>query len=298
MDAYDDPNAEADLAIYRAQFGLPACTTANGCFHKTNQTGGTSYPRGNTGWAEEISLDIDMASAICPNCHILLVEASSNSNANLYAADDYAASQTSWISNSWSGGESSSEASNDSHFNKSGKVFTFATGDSGYGAQYPATSPYVVAVGGTSLSKASNSRGWTETAWSGAGSGCSAYETRPNWQSSNANIASVCGNRAEADISAIGDPNTGVSVYDTYHEPGWLVFGGTSVATPIIASVYALANNAGTVGGNASSLYSHTSSFFDVTSGSNGNCGTLLCNATSGWDGPTGLGTPNGSGGF
>ena len=298
VDAYDDPNAEADLGVYRAKFGLSSCTTANGCFRKTDQTGGTNYPRGNTGWAEEISLDIDMASAICPNCHILLVEASSNSFANLLAADDYAASQTSWISNSWSGGESSGEGSYDSHFNKSGKVFTFATGDSGYGAQYPATSPYVVAVGGTSLKKASNSRGWTETAWSGAGSGCSAYESQPSWQSGNANITSVCGNRAEADISAIGDPNTGVSVYDTFRESGWLVFGGTSVATPIIASVYALANNASTVGGNASYLYSHTSSYFDVTSGSNGNCGSLLCNATSGWDGPTGLGTPNGSGGF
>ena len=298
VDAYDDPNAEADLGVYRSKFGLPACTTANGCFRKTDQNGGTNYPRGNTGWAEEISLDIDMASAICPNCHILLVEASSNSFANLLAADDYAASQTSWISNSWSGGESSGEASNDSHFNKSGKVFTFATGDSGYGAQYPATSPYVVAVGGTSLKKASNSRGWTETAWSGAGSGCSSYESQPSWQSSNANITSVCGKRAEADISAIGDPNTGVSVYDTYRESGWLVFGGTSVATPIIASVYAVANNASTVGGNASYLYSHTSSYFDVTSGSNGSCGSLLCNGTSGWDGPTGLGTPNGSGGF
>jgi subtilase family serine protease len=299
VDAYNDPNAESDLGVYRAQFGLPICTTANGCFRKTDQNGGTSYPRGNTGWAEEISLDLDMVSAICPSCHILLVETKSNSFANLLAGDDYAASKANWISNSWSGGESSTEASNDSHFNKSGKVFTFASGDSGFGAQYPATSPYVVAVGGTSLSKAGNTRGWTETAWSGAGSGCSAYESQPSWQHTNANTESACpNNRAEADISAIGDPNTGVSVYDTYHTSGWLVFGGTSVATPIIAAVYALANNAGTVGGNASSLYSHTSNFFDVTSGSNGSCGVPLCTATTGWDGPTGLGTPNGSSGF
>jgi subtilase family serine protease len=298
VDAFNDPNAEADLSVYRAQFGLPACTTSNGCFRKTNQTGGTNYPRGNTGWAEEISLDLDMVSAICPNCHILLVEAQTNSNSNLYAADDYAASQASWISNSWSGGETSGETSSDSHFNVSGKVFTFATGDSGFGSQYPATSRYVTAVGGTSLTKSGTARGWSETAWSGAGSGCSAFESQPSWQSGVSNITSVCSRRAEADISAVADPNTGVSVYDTYRVSGWLVFGGTSVATPIIAAVYALANNASTVGGNASSLYSHTSNFFDVTSGSNGTCGTDLCNATTGWDGPTGLGTPNGTSGF
>ena len=305
VDAYNDTTAEADLGVYRAQFGLPACTTANGCFRKVNQTGGTSYPSNNAGWAEEISLDIDMVSAICPNCHILLVEATSASDANLYAADDYASSQTNWISNSWSGGETRTETSSDSHFNKAGKVFAFASGDSGYqaGPQYPATSPYVVAVGGTSLKRTSTSRGWTETVWKtsnteAAGSGCSKYETRPTWQTANANVVSVCGKRAEADISAVGDPATGVSVYDTDGESGWLVFGGTSVATPIVASVYALANNASTVGGNASYLYSHTANYWDVTSGSNGTCGTLLCNGHTGWDGPTGLGTPNGIAGF
>jgi subtilase family serine protease len=294
VDAFDDPRAESDLGVYRAQFGLAACTTANGCFRKTDQNGGTHYPRGNTGWAEEISLDLDMASAICPNCHILLVEAASNSNANLYAADDYAATQANYISNSWSGGESSGETGSDSHFNKAGKVFTFATGDSGFGAQYPATSRYVVAVGGTTLTQGGGTRGWTETAWSGAGSGCSAFEAQPSWQSSNGHVTSVCSRRAEADVSAVADPNTGVAVYDTYRVSGWLVFGGTSVATPIIASVYALAGNTP----NASTLYASGASLFDVTSGSNGSCGTLLCNATTGWDGPTGNGTPNGTGAF
>lgn len=300
VDAYDDPNAEADLTVYRAQFGLPVCTTANGCFSKVNQTGGTTYPAADTGWAEEIALDIDMVSAICPNCHILLVEATNNSDANLYAADDYASAHADWISNSWSGGETRTETSSDSHFNKAGKVFTFATGDSGYaaGPQYPATSPYVVAVGGTTLSRASNARGWTEAVWSGAGSGCSRYETRPAWQTAVANIKSVCAKRADADIAAIGNPSTGVSVYDSYRESGWLVFGGTSVATPIIAAVYALANNASTVGGNASYLYSHTANYWDVTSGNNGRCGTLLCTGHAGWDGPTGLGTPKGIAGF
>jgi subtilase family serine protease len=236
-----------------------------------------------------------MVSAICPNCNILLVEATSNSNNNLYSADDYASAHANYISNSWSGGESSSETGSDSHFNKSGKIFTFATGDSGFGAQYPATSSYVTAVGGTSLNTASNSRGWSETAWSGAGSGCSAYEAQQSWQSANSNVTSVCSRRAEADVSAVADPNTGVAVYDSTSyqgRKGWQVYGGTSVATPILASVYALSGNTN----NASYTYSHASSLFDVTSGSNGSCGTLLCNATTGWDGPTGLGTPNGTG--
>jgi subtilase family serine protease len=299
VDAFNDPNAESDLAVYRSQFGLPACTTANGCFKKVNQTGGSTFPSSNTGWAEEISLDIDMVGALCSTCHILLVEASSSSFANLLAADDYAAAHASYISNSWSGGEFSGETSDDTHFNKTGKVFTFASGDSGHaaGAQYPATSPFVVAVGGTHLARSTNTRGWTESAWSSAGSGCSSFETRPTWQNIS-NITSVCARRAEADISAIGDPATGVSVYDTFNETGWLVFGGTSVATPIIATVYAVAGNATTVGGNASFLYSHTASFFDVTTGSNGTCTGTMCHAAVGWDGPTGLGTPNGTGGF
>jgi subtilase family serine protease len=305
VDAYNDPNAEADLGVYRSQFGLPACTTANGCFSKVNQTGGTSYPRNDGGWAQEISLDLDMVSALCPTCHILLVEASSNSFANLLAAEDYATSHASYISNSWSGGESSSETSYDSHFEHAGKVYVFATGDSGYGTGYPAASPYVTAAGGTTLTPASNSRGWTETAWSGAGSGCSSYEAQPSWQSTVSNITSVCSKRAEADVSAVANPSTGVDVYDSFKYQGlsgWLVFGGTSVATPVITTVYAIAGNASTAVPTATSgasyIYSHTSSLNDVTSGSNGNCGTDLCNAVAGWDGPTGFGTPNGTGSF
>ena len=294
VDAYDDPNAESDLGVYRAQFGLSACTTANGCFKKVNQTGGTKYPRGNRGWAEEISLDLDMVSAICPNCHILLVEATTNSFSNLSAAVDEAARLgANEISNSYGGSEYSNEVSDQSHYNHPGIAITASSGDSGYGVQFPAASQYVTAVGGTSLSKASNSRGWSETAWSGAGSGCSAFIAKPSWQKDGG-----CSNRTVADVSADADPNTGVSVYDTYHETGWLVFGGTSVASPIIASVYALAGNAGSVT-YGSYPYSHTSSLFDVTSGSNGSCGgSYLCTAVAGYDGPTGLGTPNGAGGF
>lgn len=295
VDAYNDPNAESDLAVYRTQFGLAACTTANGCFKKVNQSGGTSYPSGNTGWAEEISLDLDMVSAICPNCHILLVEASSASFANLGTAVNTAVSLgANTVSNSYGGSESSSESSYASYYNHAGHVITASSGDGGYGVEVPAAYNTVVAVGGTSLSKSSSTRGWSETAWSSAGSGCSAYITKPSWQTD-----SGCSRRTVADVSAVADPNTGVSVYDTYgNVGGWLVFGGTSVSSPIIASVYALAGNASSVNA-ASTLYSHTSNLYDVTSGSNGSCGgSYLCTATTGYDGPTGLGTPDGTAAF
>jgi subtilase family serine protease len=296
VDAYNDPNAESDLNVYRSQFGLGACTTANGCFRKVNQNGGTSYPRGSSGWAQEISLDLDMASAICPSCKILLVEASSNSFTNLGTAEDYAAAHANVISNSFGGGEFSSEATAtyDGHFNHPGVAITASSGDSGYGVEFPAASQYVTAVGGTTLVRDSSPRGWNETAWSGAGSGCSAYIPKPLWQTD-----AGCARRTVADVSADADPNTGVSVYDTYRTGGWLVFGGTSVASPIVASVYALAGNASTVTYPASTPYASRTFLFDVTSGSNGSCGgSYLCTAGPGYDGPTGLGTPNGAGSF
>jgi len=295
VDAYDDPRAASDLGVYRSQFGLPACTTANGCFKKVNQYGGTSYPRRNKGWAEEISLDLDMASAICPNCKILLVEATSNSFSNLATAEDYAASHANAVSNSYGGGEFSSEGSltYDGHYNHPGVAITVSSGDSGYGVEFPAASQYVTAVGGTTLTRDSSLRGWGETAWSGAGSGCSAYIPKPSWQSD-----SGCSRRTVADVSADANPNTGVAVYDTYRDGGWLVFGGTSVGAPIIAGVYALAGNAGIVN-YGSYPYSHALLLNDVTSGSNGSCGgSYLCTAGPGFDGPTGLGTPNTTSGF
>ncbi len=298
VDAYDDPSAEADLGVYRAQFGLPACTTANGCFKKVSQTGTSTYPKKDGGWAEEISLDVDMVSAICPNCHILLVEAKTSSFANLGAAVNYAASVSGVvaISNSYGGGDAP-DSTYGAYYNHPGIAVTASSGDSGYGASFPADSHYVTAVGGTSLSTASNTRGWSETAWSDAGSGCSAYNTA---LSGAASFNTGCANRAEADVSAIGDPNTGVAVYDSFAYQGyvgWMVFGGTSVSSPIIASVYALAGNTGSIDNNYP--YTHSSSLFDVTSGSNGSCTTSQwCNARTGWDGPTGLGTPNGIGAF
>ncbi|HEX6500667.1 MAG TPA: S53 family peptidase [Micromonosporaceae bacterium] len=296
VDAYDDPNAESDLATYRSQYGLPSCTTSNGCFRKVNQNGSTSpLPSANTGWAGEIALDLDMVSAICPNCHILLVEANSNSNSDLYTAENRAVAMgAKYVSNSWGGGESSSQTTDDSYFNHPGVAITVSSGDNGYGAEYPATSRYVTAVGGTSLSRASNTRGWTESAWNGAGSGCSAYDSKPSWQT----VSTGCSRRAEADVSAVADPNTGVAVYVTYGASGWNVYGGTSAAAPIIAAVYALAGTPGSSDYPAAYPYSHQSNLFDVTSGNNGSCGAPMCTAGSGWDGPTGLGTPNGTAAF
>ncbi|MCX4427082.1 S53 family peptidase [Streptomyces mirabilis] len=320
VDAYDDPSAEADLGKYRSAYGLSACTTASGCFHKVNQNGQASpLPSADAGWAEEISLDLDMVSATCPDCHIQLVEANSANTSDLMKAEDQAAATSGVvsISNSWGGAEDSTITSDDSHFNHPGIAATASSGDSGYGVSWPASSPYVTAVGGTSLTKASNSRGWSETAWgsvtstSGAGSGCSAYEAKPSWQHDTG-----CAKRTVADVSAVADPNTGVAVYDTYNTcgtssycdllislgavagaDGWVQVGGTSASSPIIASVYALAGN--TASPTAGSYpYSHTSALNDVTSGSNGACGNYLCTAGTGYDGPTGLGTPNGTGAF
>jgi hypothetical protein len=304
VDAYDDPNAESDLAAYRARYGISACTSGNGCFRKVNQSGGTSHPKANASWAVEISLDLDMASAACPSCHILLVEATSNAYANLFAAEDEAAALgATEISNSWAGEEFSGETSDDTHFHHPGVPITVSAGDEGYGVEYPASSQYVIAVGGTALTQASNSRGWSETAWSGTGSGCSAYEPKPAWQSDTG-----CARRTDTDLAAVASPETPVSVADSYRlpaefskpEPGWTLVGGTSVSSPLIAATMALANAATRSFEGADALYREaaqngTRTLDDVTSGSNGSCGSYLCNAGPGYDGPTGLGSPYGA---
>jgi subtilase family serine protease len=293
VDAQDLPTAESDLATYRSQFGLPSCTTANGCFRKVNQNGQSSpLPAPDAGWGSEIALDIDMVSAVCPNCHILLVEANSPTTTNLGTAVNTAVSLgAKYVSNSYGGGETSA----DSFYNHPGVAVTASTGDSGYGVEYPASSSFVTAVGGTSLTRNTSSRGWGESAWSGAGSGCSAIESKPSWQTS----VTQCSRKANADVSAVADPNTGVAVYDSYQASGWQVFGGTSASSPIIASVYALAGTPAAGTYPASYPWAHTSSLFDVTTGSNGTCSpSIWCHAGVGWDGPTGLGTPNGATGF
>jgi hypothetical protein len=298
VDAMDDPNAESDLATYRTQFGLPACTTANGCFKKVNQTGQASpLPASDTGWAGEISLDVDMVSAICPLCHIVLVEATSPTIQNLgTSVNEAVALGAKYVSNSYGGGEGGDPANDASFYKHNGVAVTASTGDGGFGISYPASSPFVTAVGGTSLSTASNARGWSETAWSGAGSGCSSDEAKPSFQSS---VNTGCANRANADVSAVADPNTGVAVFQTFGATGWQVYGGTSVSSPIIASVYALAGTPGAADTPAAYPYAHTANLFDVTSGSNGSCSpAVLCTAGAGWDGPTGFGTPNGTAAF
>jgi subtilase family serine protease len=299
VDAYDNPNAENDLNVYRAQFGMAPCTTANGCFRKVNQNGVEgSYPRGDVGWGQEIDLDIEMVSALCPRCRILLVEASSPTMNNLGTAVNTAvALGATVVSNSYGGSEFSGElAAEQSFFRHPGVAITVSSGDNGFGVEFPAASQFVTAVGGTHLVRASNARGWSETAWNGAGSGCSAFVPKPAWQTDG-----ECANRTVADVSAVADPATGVAVYDSYGRRtsvGWLQFGGTSVAAPLVGAIYALAGNGGG-GVGASFSYAHTSGLNDVTSGSNGSCGgSYLCTAGAGFDGPTGLGTPIGTSAF
>jgi subtilase family serine protease len=235
-----------------------------------------------------------MVSAICPNCHILLVEANSSSFDDLGSSVNTAARMSATaVSNSYGGDEDSQSAKSiASYYHHPGVIITASSGDSGYGVQLPAAFNRVIAVGGISLSTARNSRGWNERACNGSGSGCSQYVSKPSWQKD-----SGCHKRTVADVSAVADPNTGVAVYDTYGNNGWNIYGGTSASSPIIASVFALAGNAKTI--NGSYLYSHSGSLNDVTSGNNGSCRTrYLCTAGSGYDGPTGLGTPNGTGAF
>ena len=302
VDAYGDSQAETDLAAFRSHYGLPACTTANGCFEKVNQEGQQGpYPPDNTGWAVETSLDLDAVSSACPNCHILLVEANTSSIADLgAAADEAVALGAKYVSNSYSvPGEFSGETSYDHYYDHPGVAVAAASGDEGYGEQgWPAAIPDVTAVGGTTLTKdAKISRGWAESAWSGGGSGCSPYEPKPAWQQ---NLTTDCANRAQVDISADANPASGLAVYDTDGYTGWLQVGGTSLATPLLAAMYALAGTPLPGTYPVSYPYDPTKAadLNDITTGSNGSCpnAPVLCNAGPGWDGPTGLGTPDGVG--
>ncbi len=193
VDAFDNPDAEADLAVYREQYSLPPCTGADGCFTKVDQRGGTHYPEPDAGWAGEISLDLDMVSAIAPNARIVLVEADSATIENLGAAVDQAVSLgAGYVSNSYGSNyaffpEDSGESAADVHYDHPGVAIVASSGDSRYGVAYPAASPHVTAVGGTTLTRDSSAtRGWTESVWShdgaGTGSGCSLYEPKPAFQ--------------------------------------------------------------------------------------------------------------------
>jgi subtilase family serine protease len=308
VDAYDDPNIQNDLTTYSSTFGIaPKLSVCSGsiasstapCFKKVDQRGGTRYPRADAGWSLEIALDVEVAHAVCQSCSILLVEADSSSYSSLMAAVDRAVLLgATVVSNSYGSSEFSGETSYDSHFNHPGVAFTVSSGDSGYGAEYPAASRYVTAVGGTSLFINQDGSYNKEFAWAGAGSGCSVFEQKqPLWQ-----IDPNCGRRTVADVSADADPNTGAAVYDSvryFGQSGWWEVGGTSLSSPIIAGVYALSGN---TSGNANQIpytLGNASNLNDVVGGSNGNCGgSYLCTALSGFDGPTGLGSPKGTGAF
>lgn len=307
VDAYDDPTIKTDLDFYSKQFGLPIlpnCKIAIAkstvpCFQKLNQRGTSALPKTNGGWAVEIALDVEAVHALCENCSILLVEAASPNMKNLMAAVDQAVKLgASVVSNSYGGPEFFGETAFDNHFKHNGIAFTVSSGDSGYGVQYPAASPYVTAVGGTSLYM-EGSKYQNEDAWSGAGSGCSQFEDKPAWQTD-----AKCSGRTVADISAVADPATGFAVYTTTSakgRKGWFTVGGTSLAAPIIAAVYAAS---GSLPKNkmANSLPYNLGSrlnLHDVVGGSNGSCNPgYLCAGKTKYDGPTGLGSPNGTGAF
>jgi subtilase family serine protease len=306
VDAYDDPTAKADLDFFDSTFGLPAFPSCGGgvttaCFQKVNQSGQPSpLPRKNAGWALEISLDVQVAHEICQNCKILLVETNSNLLSDLGAGVNTAAALgATAISNSYGGGDGGLNSA----YNHPGIAITASSGDNGYGVESPASYNTVVAVGGTTLTVVGGNGYGGETVWSGSGSGCSTHNTAQSWQTSLSNwSATGCGTkRGVADVAADADPNTGAAVYDTTRyqgRSGWFVVGGTSLSSPLIAAVYGLAGNAGTTSYPASIPYAHTSSLHDVTSGSNGNCSTIMCKGATGYDGPTGVGTPNGTAGF
>jgi Subtilase family len=302
VNAYDAPNAEQDLAVYRQMYGLPPCTTENGCFRKVNQDGESGpLPPRHPGWGLEAAVDLDMVSAACPQCKILLVEADDDLLVNLAAAVATAARlKATQISSSWGLRERPGILAYEPFFDHPGVSIFAASGDAGYGVRYPASSANVTSVGGTSLWPAKGARGYYEYAWGGAGSGCSAYIDKPSWQ----RAATGCAHRATADVSAVADPITAVAVYDTHQGGGWVRAGGTSVATSLVAGAYALIGAESRKEPGGAYAYRHPDKFFDITSGNNtgadpgpdnpGSCSpTVLCTAGEGYDGPTGVGTPN-----
>jgi subtilase family serine protease len=289
VDAFDDPTAESDLAVFSSQYGLPACTTANGCFTKVDQNGGARYPRKDAGWALEISLDVQWAHAIAPGAKILLVEAKTNSFTNLLAAEDYAKTHAQYVSNSWGGSEFSGETSYDSHFSQAGVSFFVSAGDAGLPAEYPSSSRNVISVGGTTLNLDGSGNLISETGWSSGGGGCSVYETANAAQAafSGYGQAGCAGRRATPDVSLDADPASGVSVYDStpyQGQTGWFRVGGTSASSPMWAGRAAVAG--ATV--DAAYVYGSSISYRDIVSGNNGApclTGFDLCSGRGSWVG-------------
>ena len=291
VDAYDLPSAEKDLNVFSSTFGLPACTTANGCFKKVNQTGGTKYPKYNAGWGLEIALDIEWAHAIAPGAKILLVEANTASFTDLLTAEDYAKSHAQYVSNSWGASEFSGETTYDSHFAQSGVAFFVSAGDSGLPAQYPSASPNVISVGGTTLNFNTDGSLKSETGWIGGGGGCSVYETATAAQAAYPTYPQVncAGKRATPDVSLDADPSSGAAVYDSSRyngQVGWYQVGGTSLSSPMWAG--RSADSGAEV--NASYVYANHITFRDITVGNNGApclVGFDLCSGRGSWTGAT-----------
>jgi hypothetical protein len=302
VDAFNNPHAAADLKVYRSHFHLPKCTKSNHCLRIVNQKGNAHpLPANNANWGVEIALDLDMVSAICPKCHILLVESKNALTSNLGTAVNRAVKMgAKFVSNSWGGPEFSGQSHFSHFFNHPGRVINFASGDLGFGPTFPADLQYVTSVGGTRLVHKASSRGWAESVWGssaggdGTASGCSKGAAKPSWQLVDFNPTTGCLTRTENDVAAVADPNTGVIVYDTFQAPGPIPVGGTSAATPIITGIYALAGNPKIRTYPAEYSYLRKGHLFDVVGGANGPCGTYLCEGVAGFDGPTGFGTPNG----
>ena len=315
VDAFNYPDAEADLKVFREHYKLvykgteTACTRANECFKKINQKGesaesetATLYPTANRGWSKEMSLDLDMVSAVCPECKLLLVESNTNSLEDLDTAEAKAATESPVaISNSWgNAGEFFEETEFDTYFDHPGIPVVFAAGDTGYGPKYPATSPYVISAGGTQLTKEPlASRKWSEEVWhnepamgDSTGSGCSEFEPKPAWQTDKG-----CAKRTDNDVSAVAYK---LSAYDSYEQTGeerWTTRSGTSASTPIIAGVEAVSPaHFRSLGAQAFYVPGTKASLFDITVGNDGTCTPVyLCTAEPGYDGPTGTGTPDGA---
>jgi len=300
VDAYDNPDVERDLAAFRSAYGLAPCTTANGCFRKVNQRGGSSAPEADAGWGVEIALDVQAASAACPKCKLLLVEADSASFGDLGKAVNRAVTiGAKIVSNSYDGMEGNGVvALGQKYYSHPGVAMVVSSGDAGFAdAEFPSSWNKSISIGGTRAVK-TKSGAWKETAWQGAGSGCSAWVAKPSWQKDR-----HCLKRTASDLSAVADPDTGFAVYDTYGldqfgiKPGWLVVGGTSLSAPLIAGMIGLAGNASSLD-SARYIYDHRGGLHDVVGGNNvwmTDCGgDYLCNALPGYDGPTGLGSPRG----
>lgn len=325
VDAFGDPSIASDLATYRSNNGLSACdsSTGAGCLSVYDENGGTSLPAAptgnNLGWEDETALDTEMVSAICPNCHIDLFEANSISVFDLGTAENTAAAKDKFVSNSWNlgpFGDFPGESAYDSYFNHPGDAITFASGDSGYGtngweAEYPASSQFVTSVGGTYLT-GGGANPWVQYVWKdsngGTGSGCATGVGKPAWQADTG-----CTNRTENDVAGVADSPQGIYVYSS-DSGGAEAVGGTSAATPVIAAMYALAGTPAANTYPSSYLYQNPQDLTHVTAAApagteatgavsaNGTCESsraYLCSVTSslssGYNGPTGFGAPNGN---